>query len=431
MTTEIAVMNKSAISLAADSAVTIGGGNKFYNTANKLFTLSKYHPIGIMVYSNAEFMGYPVETIIKEYRKKLGEKFFDTLEEYWDDFVKYIEENFSSEFGVEDLMVKVYALINALDKAIKDCAETKIENYINNSSGDDESFEHKQGKIKEIASESISQVISGMYNEYRSYKDDNNFSDKSEHIKSTIREKVVSIISSTIGSIDESNIEKILDIVAMVLTKKHSNGPRTGIVIAGFGEKDLFPKLVNANFMGVYFGVLKRDDSTVNVINNKNAATIIPFAQDDVISTFMTGIDQELQKNILDTIVKYEVDSCNNEKCIDGLKNEIKQKIDSWSRRVHINPIMETVEIAPKEELAQMAETLVNLTSFRRKLSMDAFSQSVGGPIDVALITKGDGFIWMKRKHYFDVNKNHHFIQNYFKNNWRDNYEFDNREESI
>ena len=28
--------------------------------------------------------------------------------------------------------------------------------------------------------------------------------------------------------------------------------------------------------------------------------------------------------------------------------------------------------------------------------------ETVGGPVDVAVISKGDGFIWIRRKHYFD-----------------------------
>ena len=52
MTAELIVMNKNGLALAADSAVTISSGTgpaKIYNTANKLFALSKYHPIGVMV----------------------------------------------------------------------------------------------------------------------------------------------------------------------------------------------------------------------------------------------------------------------------------------------------------------------------------------------------------------------------------------------
>jgi hypothetical protein len=41
--------------------------------------------------------------------------------------------------------------------------------------------------------------------------------------------------------------------------------------------------------------------------------------------------------------------------------------------------------------------------------------ETVGGPIDVAVISKGDGFVWIKRKHYFVPELNHHFFANYFK----------------
>ena len=53
----------------------------------------------------------------------------------------------------------------------------------------------------------------------------------------------------------------------------------------------------------------------------------------------------------------------------------------------------------PKEQLAEMAESLVNLTALKRRVSSQ--EETVGGPTDVALITKGDGLIWVKRKHYF------------------------------
>ena len=43
-----------------------------------------------------------------------------------------------------------------------------------------------------------------------------------------------------------------------------------------------------------------------------------------------------------------------------------------------------------------MAEALVNLTSYKLKFSPG--SETVGGPVDVAIISKGDGFAWIKRK---------------------------------
>ena len=40
----------------------------------------------------------------------------------------------------------------------------------------------------------------------------------------------------------------------------------------------------------------------------------------------------------------------------------------------------------------------MNLTSLKRRVT--PASETVGGPVDVAVISKGDGLVWMKRKHY-------------------------------
>lgn len=55
-------------------------------------------------------------------------------------------------------------------------------------------------------------------------------------------------------------------------------------------------------------------------------------------------------------------------------------------------------------ELGNMAEMLVNLTAFKRKFSNDI--GTVGGPIDVLTISKGEGPTWIKRKEYFDKSLN-------------------------
>lgn len=66
------------------------------------------------------------------------------------------------------------------------------------------------------------------------------------------------------------------------------------------------------------------------------------------------------------------------------------------------------------DELGMLAESMVNLTSIRRKVAIDSNSRTVGGPIDVAIISKGDGFIWVKRKHYFESNMNpQYFVRNF------------------
>jgi hypothetical protein len=48
MTAEVVAMNKEAVALAADSAVTLYG-SKIFNTANKMFMLAQGHSVGVMV----------------------------------------------------------------------------------------------------------------------------------------------------------------------------------------------------------------------------------------------------------------------------------------------------------------------------------------------------------------------------------------------
>jgi len=100
MTTEIAIMNKHAIALAADSAVTLSSGsrygsNKIFNSVNKIFTLSKFHPVGVMIYGSADLMSIPWEILIKNYRNQCGEKSFDKLEDYSHSFISFLKEHVS------------------------------------------------------------------------------------------------------------------------------------------------------------------------------------------------------------------------------------------------------------------------------------------------------------------------------------------------
>jgi hypothetical protein len=57
-----------------------------------------------------------------------------------------------------------------------------------------------------------------------------------------------------------------------------------------------------------------------------------------------------------------------------------------------------------KKELGELAYSLVELTSRKRRYSTDM--ETVGGPIDVAILTRNEGFIWVRRKHYFDAAMN-------------------------
>ena len=99
-------------------------------------------------------------------------------------------------------------------------------------------------------------------------------------------------------------------------------------------------------------------------------------------------------------ISKIEVINKNLNKKFDDYINQIKTE--------HEQPIVESIASLPKEELSDLAESLINITSLKRKVQSDL--ETVGGPVDVAIITLGDGFIWTKRKKYFENELNPQFF---------------------
>ena len=58
---------------------------------------------------------------------------------------------------------------------------------------------------------------------------------------------------------------------------------------------------------------------------------------------------------------------------------------------------MELVSALPRQDLATMAEALVNLTAFLMRMSANK-DETVAEPIDVALLSKGGGFTWIRHK---------------------------------
>jgi hypothetical protein len=133
---------------------------------------------------------------------------------------------------------------------------------------------------------------------------------------------------------------------------------------------------------------------------------------------YLNGIFEKYPNVILDKLGKYTDDEKKPIK--NQLKREIKKIVDNMNKDFekfrkenYSNPIYDVVALMPKTELAIMAESLIHLTSLKQKFSMG--SETVKEPIDVAIISKGEGFIWIKRKHYFDQKLNPHYLMNNYR----------------
>jgi hypothetical protein len=424
MTAEIAVMNEEAIALAADSAVS---GPKIFTSANKIFALSKYHPVGIMVFANAQFLNVPWETIIKQYRRELGDRSFPTLAEHADDFLNYFDGR-RDLFPADAQERSIATVTEALCSTIMEDTKPRLE---------------ERGALgEEITDEDVvGEVEQAIADQFDRWKEAGRRTNLPKTYRATIRNKYGSKIEETIADVTEhaglsDEAKKTLaQLVPWYLECTDflwRNPFNSGIVIAGFGTDDVFPRLRRFQFQTIAANRLKFAEGPQTEIGHDSRAVISAFAQDREARTFLSGLDPKIHaylegwwpRRLLQTIGEVaehlELDEAKQgalleamaPRCLEILK-EYEEQLGVFQQEENIEPILSIVAMLPKDELAEMAESLVNLASFKRRVTDE--EETVGGPIDVAVISRGDGFIWIKRKHYFKPELNPQFLANYYR----------------
>ncbi|WP_062110012.1 hypothetical protein [Bacillus niameyensis] len=418
MTAEIVVMNTKGIALATDSAVTIAG-RKVYNSANKLFELSKHNPVGVMFYESVSLLNVPWETLIKIYRNKLDDHQFDTLNEYVEAFLHFLNENeykeFMSKSNEENFIRNSLQLnVSGIHSDLSDLSMTLYSEYgeLNLQNDIQELYIHHGWNYLRDRIQSL---------EEKKYIDVFNNSDFNLLI-----EKYGAEVEELIHKQFENHLlieewtEEIKYIVIQALLKDFPNNYYSGIVFAGFGSKEIYPSVITLKVDGKINGKIKYSimPHQTKSISNSLGASIIPLAQRDMVENFLTGIHIEMQEFVFaglerefeglsHTLTEKLKDSFKEETNLETIEDSITDELLEVYRRFNralyhykrknfIDPIVDIVEALPVEELAEMAEALLSITSLKRKMSISL--ETVGGPIDVALITKGDGFTWVKRK---------------------------------
>lgn len=430
MTAVIGILNKNAVAIAADSAVTVSGNNgrKIYNTANKIFTLSKYHPVSIIIYNSASFITTPWEIIIKVYRNQLKETSFDKLEDYPKDFFNFLKNN--DFFSSEEIIVNYN--ISIIYTIFEDLKNASIQKAIDNEGRDGLISIDEKARLKIFKKNLISilnQEITELKNrnkleDFHSYKLSSFVNKYNTNIELIIKEEFVDFF-------DKRMIKLFSTFLFYYFTNKDFAINWSGLVFAGYGNKEIYPSTISTKIAGVLDDKIRYFIDHIEEINDGNKGSIMPFAQRDVIDTLISGISPEINETLFKTfnvfltgyndfLANLSLDLNNLELAeklkqidINSICRQLLDEIEDVKRIKHISPTVNTVSVLSKEDLAEMAESLIYLTYLKRRISSD--EESVGGPVDVAIISKGDGFIWIKRKHYFEINENPQYLQNYFK----------------
>lgn len=417
MTAIVGILNKHGIAVAADSAETIGNGIKIYNKANKIFNLSKYHPVGAAVYGNANFSDLtPWDIIFKLYREKIGKQHLLKTGDYVNSFISFIEErHFFSE-------------TKELDNALCNNILSYFNEYvIINRIG--------HGQPQSVDLNRFPAVLKEIKNEIESAPAIDSISDvKKEEFVISIENALKQIRQIlTKNKFDYSSVEnELTEVLYLAFTRKENMHNHSGIAIFGYGKDEIYPSLYRLKIYGVICGKLKWYTEEICQVTNSNNGFVCPMAQSDVMLTVLKGIEPKLHqlisqltsqvideniKQIASIVGKNDKELSKDILAIDTqpTKKLFQTKLGELIDQNHTIPLISTIAILQKEDLAEVAENLIYLTSLIRRITPD--QESVGGPIDVALLSKGDGFIWIKRKHYFEETLNRNFFGKYYIDN--------------
>jgi hypothetical protein len=361
VTTEIAVANRWGIALAADSAVTIEQVHKgkptekVYNSANKLFTLSKFHPVGSMIYNGMTLGGTPWETIVKTIRRELKHQEFRTLEEYCSFFFSSLSshrmlfpESMTRSVVARNMYRALYEIIGEyveeaepdFSKMTADIADaiTKSE-QADQIEGMDESFQESIFEQYGVEFDSILALLVPQHEEHPEFK---------------------KIAQKLIGT---------------WFTRKKKIPGYSGIVICGFGSDDVFPKLSEYYADSIICGRVRYWKHQDRAIDPNSASFVIPFADSEVLNTLLNGINpafyqkfgQEIYKLVMglpELLVGQIVELSDQQKAkyADLLRQsvvrpfqELEDELREFRMSEYVHPIEGTLQVLPISELAIVA----------------------------------------------------------------------------
>ena len=399
MTAEAIVMNRSAIALAADSAVTISGPRAFktFDTANKLFELIKGSNVGVMVYNNMILNGTPWETIIKAYRGEHSNFSAAHVSDYLDHFLQFVAD---SQYVLPPSDDEHGALTIAFDGlvAVAEQLQARYAEYVT-----------QQGKIIKTKLATVLRKICDDWEQEIDSTDDTPAAQNlpPRALKSAFNDalKVQALEIFQSFDLPSSLINRLTNLSLRSLPKEGPYESESGLVFAGFGAQQYFPSFsetaVTARLLGQ---TVYRTPDLVEISADEPGylRTLISYHWGEWVNRELPRelvkkfpIDANMTKAVRNKLVREVV------KVADQRLGDFVDFMNAYEYAEFIQPMFDSVGALPKDELGLLAESLVNITSLKQRMSVHQ-SNTVGGAIDVAVISIGDGFVWINRKHYFD-----------------------------
>jgi len=411
MTSEVMIMNRQAVVLAADSAVTYGGGPEPVVTleAEKILPINK--SIAVMVYARGDVLGRSWSHIVHAFAKEIGGREFASVPECAEAFFAFLDRNRvlfpESEEAEEFEELMRLAFLTVLDYA------RALRSYPGASFDTDEAafidaLDTYRGHLSKTAEGRERPHVESLNEITR------------ERFAELYGELIDRLIGEALGEFGrgEAMRARLHDFAYMLATRNAFLEPFAGLVFAGFGEKDIFPVYAHYYASILVDGVMKRahDETTAVGVADGPNAFVRTFAQADMTHAFLRGVhpmmfDMMVSMNMAANEAAAEMALREsglpepeigamlgklNQTVLPRLAMEYVNAVQAVSQEEFVGPFINVVGASGKRQLAETAKALVELNILQSDLHMA--QTGVGGDVDVAMITRTAGLEWHASK---------------------------------
>lgn len=396
MTSQVVVMNRMAAAVASDSSVTMSSGNQIlrsYPTAEKIFPLALPHRLAILHGGCTDLLRVPYGVLLSEWHRSLTTP-LGRVSDYADSFSCWLEE----QTGLFDDANQT----NFLDWILRDYFLAVRKDILDACHGQD--IDPEGWKSPE-ADELLTQVLTGRLEHLEQLATPPNLADvDTDAFLDAHRTAVDSALEWVFDDTPRSDAgdSLIRRIASTVVRVNEPFSTDAELVFVGFGESELFPASILLKIGGIVAGRLKSTNDPYTAVTTNDPAYISPYAQTEAMNTFLRGYHPDFlgaaHESLEAALNPPEPDDSKKTAGHDTSKHheELEDRFEQLSWNEFVQPLVSTVSGLPSAELARMAESLVGLQVLRKLTRAEA--ETVGGPVDVATITRGEGFTWCRHK---------------------------------
>ena len=435
MTCQLALMNMRGVALASDSAATVGSKRTF-NKREKIFTLGGGQPIGFLVAGNASYTPGDVEweRVIYLYSEYLGTKTHSTLSDYVSDFVNFVgqQDNLHDDrtngLSIQKGLLNYFG--DLVNRAGNEDTAIWVENVLDT-----------QSELRD--SVDLLDLIRKLHGEHT--KAAAQLFCRFQDLPKKFEKKMEKIFNFHLAHGDEP--QQFVDDARPMKLPTLSSRIRSGgftfskLVIAGFGSEQVTPELRELTVGAIIdpkdgafdygdFHTIRgpvdlsdkgkwraeAEDSTYSGIS-----WILRYAQSEEIDNILNGIHEtdyahltsQMPEVIYQQVTEFIQDELKN---VEGIGTKTLEKIEKRFNEIQTSSIKllhdavrtaldfgsekrwlnfsHSVAVMSMQELAAFSKHLVSMEALITYHIEEV--RSVSEPVNVATITKENGFSWVQ-----------------------------------